>query len=83
VAKLTYRQRKRLAEKHPELFVFPPTPAKPLGGYPIDTAARARDALSRVSRFGTDYEQKEVCKAVARMWPNVHAESCPLHLRAR
>ena len=47
--------------------------------YPIDTAARARDALSRVSHNGTSEEQKMVCEAVAKRWPAMHEKYCQLH----
>jgi hypothetical protein len=47
MAKLTTEGRRRLAEAHPELFVIRPTAARPLGGYPVDTAARAKAAHAR------------------------------------
>jgi hypothetical protein len=48
-------------------------------GYPIDTAARARDALSRVSHNGTEEEKKMVCEAVAGRWPKIHEQHCGIH----
>jgi hypothetical protein len=47
--------------------------------YPIDTAARARAALSRVSHNGTAKEKKMVCEAVARRWPKIHEQHCGIH----
>ena len=49
---LTTEERRRLAERHPELFVQRPTKANPLGGYPIDTPGRARAAIGRAHTFG-------------------------------
>ncbi len=39
--------------------------------YPIENAAHARDALSRVSADGTPAQKSEVRHAVARKWPGV------------
>lgn len=36
--------------------------------YPINTKARARNALARVSQFGTPEEKRLVRRAVARKW---------------
>jgi len=47
--------------------------------YPIDTPARARDALSRVSHNGTPEEKKMVCEAVAKRWPKIHEQHCEIH----
>ena len=47
--------------------------------YPIDTPARARDALSRVSHNGTPDEKKMVCQAVAKRWPEIHEQHCGTH----
>lgn len=52
MARLTYRQRKRMPSKQ---FAFPKkrTKANPAGkgAYPLDTAARARSALARGKRW--------------------------------
>jgi hypothetical protein len=47
--------------------------------YPIDTAARARNALSGVSHNGTPDERKMVCRAVANHWPEIHEKRCGMH----
>lgn len=39
--------------------------------YPIDTKARARNALARVSQFGTKAQQKQVRAAVTRKFPSL------------
>jgi len=73
--KLTYRQRQNLPKS---AFAIP---AK--RKYPIEDAAHARDALSRVSANGTPAEKKMVCKKVHRRFPMIHEQSCPMHrLRA-
>jgi hypothetical protein len=39
--------------------------------YPVDTSGRARNALSRVSQFGTPMEKERVRAKVASAWPAV------------
>jgi hypothetical protein len=39
--------------------------------YPINTAARARNALARVAQHGTKAEQCKVQRAVARKWKGI------------
>lgn len=39
--------------------------------YPIDTLARARNALARVAQYGTDDEKIRVPRAVYRNWPQI------------
>lgn len=39
--------------------------------YPIDTAARARNALARVAQFGSEWAQRMVRAAVRRRWPEI------------
>lgn len=39
--------------------------------YPIDTVARARNALSRVSANGTPEEKRAVARAVSRRYPEL------------
>lgn len=63
MAKLTYKQRKKLPKDE---FVFPAKKA-----YPIDTIGRARNALSRVSQFGTEAEKKKVRAAVHKKYPSI------------
>lgn len=75
MAKLTYAQRQELPSRD---FVFPRTRR-----YPIPDASHARNALARVSRFGTGKQKIAVCRAVARKFPEIHERSCPLHHRSR
>ena len=69
--RLTYEERKRLPAKD---FVFPRSRK-----YPIENKAHARNALARVSRFGTAYEKRKVCNAVHRKFPSIHEENCKMH----
>jgi hypothetical protein len=69
--KLTFRQRKSLPSR---LFVFPKKRS-----YPIENETHARNALSRVSRYGTQKQKEKVCKAVEKRYPEIHAESCTMH----
>lgn len=39
--------------------------------YPLDTAGRARDALSRVSANGTSAQRAEVRRNVAKAYPSI------------
>lgn len=41
------------------------------GSYPIDTIARARNALARVSQFGTAAQKATVRAAVHRKYPSI------------
>ena len=47
--------------------------------YPIPDAGHARNALARVSRFGTPTEKSEVCAKVHRRFPSISEKSCPVH----
>ncbi len=51
-------------------FVFPEKEA-----YPIDTAGRARNALSRVSQFGSPEEKAKVRAKVRKDWPSIKQQS--------
>jgi hypothetical protein len=51
-------------------------PGSPVGGkgvakYPIDSAARARNALARVAQHGNPAEKKMVKAAVHRKYPSI------------
>ncbi len=70
MAKLTYRQRKRLPKRS---FAIPEKAPGP-GSYPLDTEARARNALARVSQHGTPQEKARVRAAVKRRYPNIEVE---------
>ena len=62
MAKLTYAARKAL-----------PASAFALGKghYPIEDASHARNALSRVSQFGSSSEKSRVRAAVHRRYPEI------------
>jgi hypothetical protein len=69
--KLTYRRRQKLP---PSAFAIPSERK-----YPIPDAAHARNALARVSQFGSPREKRMVCSAVRRRFPSIHAASCGMH----
>lgn len=63
MAKLTYKQREKLPKGE---FAIEERKA-----YPLDTPNRARNALSRVSQFGTPTEKAEVRREVHKKYPNI------------
>lgn len=63
MAKLTYRQRKRLPSRQFAL--------ERERKYPLDTINRARNALARVAQHGTRAEQKEVKREVYAKYPSL------------
>lgn len=63
MSRLTSKQRKHLPASD---FVFPKTRS-----YPIDTKARARNALSRVAQNGTPAQKARVRAAVHRKYPSI------------
>jgi hypothetical protein len=63
MAKLTYAQRMRLKSSQ---FAEPT-----LRKYPIENEAHARNALARVTQFGTDGEKRIVRLAVAKKYPQI------------
>lgn len=69
--KLTYRERQELPDS---AFAIPEQRK-----YPIYNASHARNALARVSKFGTDSEKEKVCHAVSEKWPEIHAKHCHIH----
>lgn len=68
MAKLTYGQRKALPKSD---FAVPSARNGGKGGYPIPDAAHARNALSRVSQFGSPAEKAEVRAKVHREYPGI------------
>ncbi len=51
--------------------------------YPIYDRPHARNALARVSRFGSTREKHLVCVKVHRRFPDIHETHCEIHrLRA-
>lgn len=63
MAKLTTRERKKLPKGD---FAVPGKKA-----YPIPDKSHARNALARVSQFGSSSEKKEVRAAVHRKFPTI------------
>ena len=63
MAKLTYKQRKKMPSKS---FVYPKDKR-----YPIPDAAHGRNALARVAQHGTPTEKKRVRAAVHRKFPTI------------
>lgn len=63
MAKLTYGQRKKLPASS---FAIPEKRA-----YPINDIAHARNALARVSQFGTPEEKRRVRAAVYKKYPSL------------
>lgn len=73
MSKLTYQARKHLPTKD---FV-----EKKKRGYPIEDASHARNALARVSQFGSSEEKAKVRAAVHRKFPDIGAKSKALKNR--
>ncbi len=63
MAKLTTKKRKSLPKG---LFAVPGKRA-----YPIHDASHARNALARVSQFGTPTEKRKVRAAVSKRYPSI------------
>lgn len=76
LAELTTKARKALPKS---TFAVPSKRSKSggSGGYPIPDEAHARNALARVSQFGTPAEQAQVRAAVARKFPNIGKKAAP------
>jgi hypothetical protein len=70
LAELTAAARKKLKTSQ---FALPSkrSKSKGSGGYPIEDAAHAQNALARVSQFGTPAEKAKVRVAVAKKYPNM------------
>ena len=72
MAKLTTAQRKRIPKKN---FAIPSKKTKKnpagKGAYPIPDLAHARNALARVSQFGTTAEKAAVRAKVYKKYPGL------------
>lgn len=72
MARITAGERKKLPSRD---FALPGKGTGPQGkgpgSYPIDTAARGRNALARVSQHGTSSEKSTVRAAVKRKYPSI------------
>lgn len=67
MALLTYRMRKKLPLR--EFAIESKAPES--GSYPLDTKARARNALARVAQHGTPAERAEVRREVHARYPGI------------
>ena len=75
MAKLTTTARKKIAGKN---FALPGR------RYPIEDASHARNALARVSQFGSPQEKAEVRPKVARKYPGMgKKKESPMERRLR
>ncbi len=72
MAKLTYQKRKEMPKSD---FAIPSQKSKKnpagKGAYPIEDKNHARNALSRVSQFGTPAEKAAVRSKVAKKYPGI------------
>jgi len=66
MAKLTYKQKKRLPKS-----AFALKKGRYDGAYPIHDIAHARNALARVSAHGTPTEKQEVKRKVYAKYPGL------------
>ncbi len=66
--KLTYKQREHLSKKE---FALPEKRHGGKGGYPIENETHARNALARISEFGTPAEKAKVRAAVHKKFPSI------------
>lgn len=67
MAKLTAKARRSIPKKD---FAIP-SKAPKSGSYPIEDAAHGRNALARVSQFGTPAEKAQVRAKVAAKYPGM------------
>jgi len=68
MSKLTYGERKAMPTSE---FAVPAKREGGKGGYPIPNKSHARNALSRVSAYGTSDEKAKVRAAVHRKFPSI------------
>lgn len=68
MARLSYGKRKRMGRSE---FAVPSKREGGKGGYPIPNASHARNALSRVSQYGSPEEKAEVREKVHRKFPGI------------
>jgi hypothetical protein len=68
MSKLSYAARKKMPKKS---FALPSKKEGGKGGYPINDAAHARNALSRVSQFGSPSEKATVRAKVHAKFPAI------------
>lgn len=68
MAKLSYKSRKSMPKSE---FALPSKKEGGKGGYPINDKSHARNALSRVSAFGSPSEKKTVRAKVHAKFPSI------------
>lgn len=68
MAKLSYKERKKMPKKE---FALPSKKKGGKGGYPIPDKSHARNALARVSAYGTPSEKKTVRAKVHAKFPSI------------
>jgi hypothetical protein len=69
MARLTTKERKRIPKSD---FALPgKRKSGGKGGYPIEDEAHARNALARVSQFGTPAQKAEVKRKVHETYPGI------------
>lgn len=66
--KLTYKHRERMKKSE---FALPSKREGGKGGYPIEDKAHARNALARVSQFGSAAQEAEVRRKVHAKFPSI------------
>ena len=74
MARLTYAARKEMPKKS---FALPSKKEGGKGGYPIPDKAHARNALARVSQFGSSSEKATVRAKVHAKFPGIGMLSKP------
>jgi hypothetical protein len=80
MARLSYGEREHLPAKD---FAAPSKRKGGKGGYPIPDAAHARNALARVSQFGSPALKAEVRAKVHRKFPGIGKKSSRAHRLAK
>lgn len=68
MAKLSYEHRKHMKKSS---FAVPSEREGGKGGYPIEDKSHARNALARVSQFGSPSEKAEVREKVHKKYPSI------------
>ena len=79
MARLTYRERKRLSK---ETFAIP-SKAPGGGSYPVPDKAHARSALQRVHQYGNAQEHAAVHRKVGQKFPELLARHLLKHHRGK
>lgn len=68
MARLSYGARKRMSKSN---FALPTKRSGGKGGYPIPDKSHARNALARVSQFGSPAQKAKVRSAVHARFPSI------------